>query len=68
MFYIHPYEVGPIIPQIPGLSAYRKFRHYYNCKNGQARLRILLKAFKFGPAIEVLKGYNEYEFEQSERT
>lgn len=68
MFYIHPYEAGPIIPQIPGLSAYRKFRHYYNCKNGQARLRKLLKAFKFGPAIEVLKGYNEYEFGQPERT
>jgi len=58
MFYIHPYEVGPIIPRIPGLSAYRKFRHYYNCKNGSKRLKNVLRAFRFGPAIEVLRQRN----------
>lgn len=68
MFYIHPYEVGPIIPQIPGLSVYRKFRHYYNCKNGAKRLKHILKVFKFAPAIEVLKEYNGSKFEQPERT
>lgn len=55
MFYIHPYEAGPVIPKISELSVYRKFRHYYHCKNGQARLRKLLKAFKFAPIFEVLK-------------
>lgn len=68
MFYIHPYEVGPIIPQIPGLSVYRKFRHYYNCKNGAKRLKHILKVFKFAPAIEVLKEYNGSKFEQPEKT
>jgi len=68
MFYIHPYEVGPIIPQIPGLSAYRKFRHYYNCKSGTKRLKHILKVFKFAPAIEVLKEYNGSKFEQPEKT
>lgn len=55
MFYIHPYEAGPVIPRISGLSAYRKFRHYYNCRNGTGRLKSMLKAFKFCPAIDVLK-------------
>ena len=55
MFYIHPYEIGPVIPQIPGLSAYRKFRHYYNCKNGTKRLKHIWQVFKFGSAIEILK-------------
>jgi polysaccharide deacetylase family protein (PEP-CTERM system associated) len=59
MFYIHPYEVGPAIPRIAGLSAYRKFRHYYNCGNGRARLRRLLERVPFGAAIDVLteRGY-----------
>jgi polysaccharide deacetylase family protein (PEP-CTERM system associated) len=61
IFYIHPYEAGPIIPQIPGLSAYRRFRHYYHCRNGRVRLRKLLKAFKFFPAVEVLR--NQLAFE-----
>ncbi|MHC4602616.1 MAG: DUF3473 domain-containing protein [Planctomycetota bacterium] len=55
MFYIHPYEAGPVIPRISELSAYRKFRHYYNCKNGTRRLKNILKNFPFSPAIHVLK-------------
>ena len=55
MFYIHPYEVGPVIPKIPGLSRYRKFRHYYNASRGQGRLRTLLTAGQFGSAIQVLQ-------------
>ena len=58
MFYIHPYEAGPIIPRILELSAYRKFRHYYHCQNGDKRLKHILKVFKFAPAIEVLKERN----------
>jgi len=55
MLYIHPYEVGPVIPYITGLSYYRKFRHYYHCKHGGKRLRTLLKAFNFCTAAEILK-------------
>lgn len=55
MFYVHPYELGPIIPKILELSYYRKFRHYYNCKSGSRRLKEILQAFKFGPAVEILK-------------
>lgn len=58
IFYIHPYEVGPMIPKVTELSAYRKFRHYYNCKNGSKRIKKLLKLFKFAPAITVLRQRN----------
>jgi len=64
MFYIHPYEAGPVIPKISPMSCYRRFRHYYHCKNGQDRLKKLLKAFKFDTAIKILKGFGENEFEQ----
>jgi polysaccharide deacetylase family protein (PEP-CTERM system associated) len=68
MFYIHPYEVGPVIPQVPGLSAYRRFRHYYNCSNGKARLRKLLKTFRFSSALEVLRKYDGNVYEKSQTT
>ncbi len=58
MFYLHPYELGPIIPIIPKLSYYRKFRHYYNCEDGHKRLKGILQTFRFGTAIEILKERN----------
>jgi polysaccharide deacetylase family protein (PEP-CTERM system associated) len=54
MFYIHPYEVGPIIPNLPNISLYRRFRHYYNCKRGPQRVTELLRSFQFAPAIDIL--------------
>ncbi len=56
MLYIHPYEVGPEIPHIREMSAYRRFRHYYNCSTGQTRLKKILQRFKFATAIEILQG------------
>ena len=58
MIYIHPYELGPIVPIVPELTYYRKFRHYYNCKNGSKRLSRILQTFKFSTAIEILKEIN----------
>jgi len=54
MFYVHPYEVGPVIPAVPGLSWYRRFRHYHNCRHGKARLRRLLAMHRFGSARDIL--------------
>ena len=61
MFYIHPYEAGPVIPRISEMSLYRKFRHYYHCKNGNKRVNKLLKAIKFVPAINVLRQMNFFK-------
>jgi polysaccharide deacetylase family protein (PEP-CTERM system associated) len=54
MFYIHPYELGPIVPRVTNISPYRRFRHYFHCAAGQSRLQCLLQAFSFGPAAEIL--------------
>ena len=55
MLYIHPYEVGPLIPEIRGLSAGRRFRHYHNCRGGGLRLKKILRGFSFAPAAEILE-------------
>jgi hypothetical protein len=62
MVYIHPYEVGPVIPRIRELTAYRLFRHYYNCNNGRPRLKKIFSVFRFAPAIRILekRGLAEY--------
>jgi hypothetical protein len=54
MFYIHPYEIGPEIPRIAGLSWQRRFRHYVRCAEGARRLPAALAGFRFGPVIETL--------------
>lgn len=55
MFYIHPYEIGPRIPRVPGLSPLRRFRHYYNTGGGAGRVERVLRAARFGPSIDVLR-------------
>ena len=61
MIYIHPYEVGPVVPRIVELSRLRQFRHYYNCGTGYDRLKKLLCRHRFCPAIEVLKKNNFWQ-------
>lgn len=58
IFYIHPYEVGPIIPKINEISFSRKFRHYYNCSKGANRIKKLLGFAKFGSVQEIIKSLN----------
>jgi polysaccharide deacetylase family protein (PEP-CTERM system associated) len=55
MFYIHPYEVGPRMPEIPGMSPVRRFRHYHNTSPGRARLLAALRGFRFDTAATVLR-------------
>jgi polysaccharide deacetylase family protein (PEP-CTERM system associated) len=62
MLYIHPYEVGPVIPRIKEMSAYRRFRHYYNCGTGQTRLKKVVKEFKFATAFQILQKKEAAEY------
>lgn len=55
MIYLHPYEVGPVVPKIPGLSAYRRFRHYHNTGKLGGRLKQLAKYFHFDSAENILR-------------
>ncbi|MEL7310249.1 MAG: XrtA system polysaccharide deacetylase [Pseudomonadota bacterium] len=53
VFYLHPWEVDPDQPRIDA-SAFSRFRHYNNLDKTEARLRQLLKDFRFGRMDEVL--------------
>jgi len=55
MFYLHPYEVGPVIPRVPGLPALRRFRHYYNVSGGGPRLEKIIGSFPFEAARSVIE-------------
>jgi polysaccharide deacetylase family protein (PEP-CTERM system associated) len=55
MLYLHPYEIGPVIPRVSSLSPFRRFRHYYGWSRGKEKLERLFRSFQFAPAIEVLR-------------
>jgi polysaccharide deacetylase family protein (PEP-CTERM system associated) len=45
IFYFHPWEVDPLQPREPGLSAKSRFRHYLNLDRMEGRLARLLEDF-----------------------
>jgi polysaccharide deacetylase family protein (PEP-CTERM system associated) len=51
MFYIHPWELDPDQPRLPA-PALTRFRHYHNLKKTEARMRRLLREFRFGPVVD----------------
>jgi len=53
IFYIHPWEVDPGQPRLPG-SMLSRFRHYRNLDRTEGRLQTLLTDFEFGTVAEVL--------------
>lgn len=54
IFYLHPWEIDPNQPRIPGASRFSKFRHYTNLSRCEARLAQMLKDFKFGSVSQSL--------------
>ncbi len=53
-FYLHPWEIDPGQPRI-SVGALSRFRHYTNLHRSEGRLRRLLREFRFGSMIEVLR-------------
>jgi len=54
VFYLHPWEVDPDQPRIPGTPLKSRLRHYLNLKRTASRLKRLLETFSFAPMEEVL--------------
>ena len=54
IFYLHPWEIDPEQPRVPGASWKSNFRHYTNLHRCYARLEQLLNDFPFGPVSESL--------------
>lgn len=48
IFYMHPWEIDPEQPRIPGIDVKTRFRHYINLGRTEGRLRRLLADFRWG--------------------
>lgn len=48
IFYMHPWEVDPDQPRVPGIPLKSRFRHYLNLQRVQGRLRRLMNEFEWG--------------------
>ncbi len=47
VFYLHPWEIDPAQPRVPGLAWKSRFRHYINLRQTEARLHRLLSDFRW---------------------
>lgn len=54
VFYIHPWEIDPGQPRLPG-SLLNRFRHYRNLRLTESRLQRLLNEFAFGSIDSALE-------------
>ncbi|WP_440997266.1 XrtA system polysaccharide deacetylase [Arhodomonas sp. SL1] len=48
IFYLHPWEIDPGQPRLPGLPLRSRFRHYVNLDRTEGRLVRLLRDFDWG--------------------
>lgn len=58
MCYIHPYELGNVLPKIENIPFLKKLRRYSNISQTKPRFKKLLSDYKFAPAIDVLVEQN----------
>ncbi len=48
IFYLHPWEIDPAQPRVPGTGLKTRFRHYVNLHRTEPRLTRLLQDFSWG--------------------
>jgi polysaccharide deacetylase family protein (PEP-CTERM system associated) len=53
IFYLHPWEIDPAQPRVPGTSLKTRFRHYVNLHRTEPRLARLLQDFSWGRVDDV---------------
>lgn len=56
IFYLHPWEIDPDQPRVPGARVFSRFRHYTNLGVCEARLKRMLRDFPFGTMSASLQG------------
>lgn len=56
IFYMHPWEIDPEQPRVPGLSFKSRLRHYLNLGAMEGRLRRLLTDFSWDRMDRVFLG------------
>jgi hypothetical protein len=50
---LHPWEIDPAQPRVPGASLKTRFRHYVNLHRTEPRLARLLQDFSWGRVDDV---------------
>jgi polysaccharide deacetylase family protein (PEP-CTERM system associated) len=58
VFYIHPWEIDPVQPGVPGVSLISRFRHYVNIRKSEGRLKKLLQEIRFSSFCRILEALN----------
>ena len=53
-FYLHPWELDPDQPRVPGLPFLTRLRHYGGIHKTEKRLRLLLRQFSFQTVAQTL--------------
>jgi polysaccharide deacetylase family protein (PEP-CTERM system associated) len=53
IFYLHPWEIDPEQPRVPGTGLKTRFRHYVNLHRTESRLNLLLQDFSWGRMDDV---------------
>lgn len=56
VFYLHPWEIDPGQPRVPGVKLSSRLRHYMNLSMVNERLRRLLEEFRWNRVDEVFLG------------
>jgi polysaccharide deacetylase family protein (PEP-CTERM system associated) len=57
VFYLHPWEIDPDQPRMPGIGLKTRFRHYVNLGKTEQRFRNLLSDFKFSSMRNLVSDY-----------
>jgi polysaccharide deacetylase family protein (PEP-CTERM system associated) len=55
VFYLHPYEMGKLVPKLDGMGLLRTFRTYYGVTRTKDKLKKMLSAFEFVTAINYIR-------------
>lgn len=58
IFYLHPWEIDPLQPRVPGAGLLSRFRHYNNLERCLPRLKSLLNEFPFGTVTQCLASFS----------
>ena len=56
IFYFHPWEIDTSQPEVPGINAKTRFRHYVNIPRMEGRLKQLLQDFSWGRMDSIFLG------------
>jgi polysaccharide deacetylase family protein (PEP-CTERM system associated) len=55
VFYLHPYEIGKVVPTLEGMGLLRRFRTYYGVAKAKEKLKKILLTFEFITVLQYIR-------------